>query len=231
MTSRKLEVERSMRKTSDGFIGPGHDDYGRDDWGLDLKGEDMGVKPRESCPPMKYEYENGNIDGLLKIPLKWHVDDRGMLMEVLRASDQHYHLAFDPANHHNGNFGQNYIVIDPMPGTVRAFHKHGCLWDFFTIVNGSAKFVFYDDRHGNYDLPKSETYQKMEIVVTGKINPMCIVVPPGVHHGWMSLESNTILLSTGTHVYSEVVERYGKPDECRIDPYTFGKDIWEIEVK
>lgn len=179
----------------------------------------------------QYTCRPGMIDGLLKVPLEWNVDDRGMLMEVLRASDPHYQSAFDPANHHNGNFGQNYIVVDPMPGTVRAFHKHGCLWDFFTIVNGSAKFVFYDDRHGNDDLPKSETYQKMEIVVTGKINPMCIVVPPGVHHGWMSLEENTILLSTGTHVYSEVVKTHGKPDECRIDPYTFGKNIWEIEAK
>ncbi len=234
-----------MGKTWDGFVGPGHDDYERCDWDEEQFRKDLedafpgerhmaSVKPHDDWsppPPMEYEYKCGEIVGLLKVPLKWHVDDRGMLMEVLRATDEHYQLAFDPANDHEGNFGQNYIVVDPMPGTVRAFHKHGCLWDFFTIVNGSAKFVFYDDRHGNDDLLKSDTYQNLEVVITGKMNPMCIVVPPGVHHGWMSLEENTILLSTGTHVYSEVVERHGKPDECRIDPYIFGKNIWEIEAK
>ncbi len=171
-----------------------------------------------------------SINGLLKIPLKWNVDDRGMLMEVLRATDEHYQNAFDPANPNPGNFGQNYVVVDPMPYTVRAFHKHGCLWDFFTIINGSAKFIFFDDRDGKQDQPVSETYECLETVVTGKINPMCIVVPPGVHHGWMSLEPNTILLSTGTHVYSEVVKTHGQPDECRIDPYTFG-DLWKVESK
>ena len=170
------------------------------------------------------------ITGLLKVPLKWHTDDRGMLMEVLRANDKHYQNATDAANPHEGNFGQTYVVIDPMPYTVRAFHKHGLLWDFFTILNGSAKFIFFDDRDGKDDIPLSDTYEHLEIVVTGKMNPMCIVVPPGILHGWMSLEPNTILLSTGTHVYSEVIKTYGQPDECRISPDTFG-DLWKVEAK
>lgn len=170
------------------------------------------------------------INGLLKIPLKWNVDDRGMLMEVLRATDEHYQNATDVANPHAGNFGQNYIVIDPMPYTVRAFHKHGLLWDFFTILNGSAKFIFFDDRDGKDDISLSDTYEHLEIVVTGRMNPLCIVVPPGILHGWVSLEPNTILLSTGTHVYSEIVKNHGQPDECRISPDTFG-DLWKVEAK
>ena len=51
------------------------------------------------------------------------------------------------------------------------------------------------------------------------------VIPTDINYVKKLLE-NTILLSTGTHVYSEVVRIHGKPDECRIDPYTFGKDIW-----
>ena len=113
---------------------------------------------------------------------------------------------------------------NPVAGTVRAFHKHGCLWDFFTIVNGSAKFVFYDDRED------SETYMNLKVITTGVLNPMCIVVPPGCFHGWKSLENNTILLSTGTHVYSEIVEKHGKPDESRI-PFDYFGNIWRTEFK
>lgn len=173
----------------------------------------------------------GLIDGLLKVSLKWHVDDRGMLMEVLRANDKHYQNATDAANPHEGNFGQNYIVVDPMPYTIRAFHAHNCLWDFFTIINGSAKFIFYDDRDGNRDKPRSDTYGNLEVVITGRMNPMCIVVRPEILHGWMSLEPNTILLSTGTHVYQEVCKTHGAPDEMRLPWDIFGKDIWEIEKK
>jgi len=176
------------------------------------------------------KFTEGSIDGLLKVSLNWNVDSRGMLMEVLRANDEHYQNATDVANTHEGNFGQTYVVVDPMPYTVRAFHKHGLLWDFFTILNGSAKFIFFDDRGGENDIPLSETYECLETVVTGKLNPMCIVVPPGVHHGWMSLEPNTILLSTGTHVYAEVCKTHGAPDECRISPETFG-DLWKVEAK
>jgi len=198
---------------------------------LNFSREQLNDILQKDCSVKSYQYNKGKIDGLLKVPLQWNVDDRGMLIEVLRANDHHYQLASDKANPYDGNFGQNYVVVDPMPGTIRAFHKHGCLWDFFTIINGSAKFIFYDDRDGSTDIPLSDTYRNLEIVVTGRLNPMCIVVPPGVHHGWMSLEPNTILLSTGTHVYSEVVRLHGKPDECRISPDTFGKELWNVEAK
>lgn len=179
----------------------------------------------------QYTCRPGMIDGLLKVPLKWNVDDRGMLMEVLRANDPHYQSAFDPLNNHEGNFGQNYVVIDPMPGTVRAFHAHNCLFDFFTIINGSAKFIFYDDQSGERDRPRSKTYGNLEVVVTGKENPMCIVVRPEIFHGWISLEPNTILLSTGTHCYQEVCKIHGAPDETRIPWDTFGEKIWETTKK
>ena len=44
-----------------------------------------------------------------------------------------------------------------------------------------------------------------------------IVVPPGVYHGWMSLEDDTQLVSTASEVYNRE-----KPDEVRIPPNSFG---------
>jgi dTDP-4-dehydrorhamnose 3,5-epimerase-like enzyme len=50
-----------------------------------------------------------------------------------------------------------------------------------------------------------------------------IIVPPGIYHGWMSLEDNTIMISVASEVYNKE-----KPDEVRIPPDSFG-DVWTIK--
>ena len=84
------------------------------------------------------------------VPLVAHVDDRGYLIEILRSTDGHF-----------TRFGQVYLVGDMTRGTIRAFHKHARLWDWFFVSHGSAKFVLRDDR------PDSPTYSEMQIVVSG----------------------------------------------------------------
>ncbi len=138
--------------------------------------------------------------------MKVYADDRGYLMEILRAVDEHF-----------TKFGQVYLVGDVTRGTIRAFHKHNVLWDYFFISHGSAKFAFRDDR------PKSSTYGQMDTVVTGQRNPSLIVVPPGVFHGWMALEDDTQLLSIASEVYNRA-----QPDEVRVPPDSFGY-IWEVK--
>ena len=102
-------------------------------------------------------------------------------------------------------------------GTVRAFHKHAELWDWFFISHGSAKFVLVDDRDD------SPTKGEMMAVVVGDRKPALIVVPPGVYHGWMSLEDDTQMVSTASHTYNRE-----KPDEVRIPPDSFG-DVWTVK--
>ena len=140
------------------------------------------------------------------VPLVAHVDDRGYLIEILRSTDEHF-----------TRFGQVYLVGDVTRGTIRAFHKHARLWDWFFVSHGTGKFVLRDDR------PDSPTYNEMQIVVTGARNPSLIVVPPGVYHGWMALEDDTQLVSTASEVYNRE-----KPDEVRIPPDSFG-NVWEVK--
>jgi len=144
------------------------------------------------------------IDGLEVVPLTVNFDDRGYLFEIIH----HYDMP---------KFGQVYVVGDPVRGIIRAFHKHEILWDYFCIVKGSAKFVFVDDRKD------SKTYKEQEVVILSEKAPKIVVVPPGVYHGWMSLEDNTIMVSTGSEVYDKE-----KPDEIRIPPDSFG-DLWTIK--
>ena len=146
------------------------------------------------------------IDGVKLVPLVAHVDDRGYLIEILRAADPHF-----------TKFGQVYLVGNMARGTIRAFHKHKELWDFFFISHGSAKFALRDDR------PESRTYEEMNAFVVGARNPGLIVVPPGVYHGWMSLEDDTQMISTASEVYNRQ-----NPDEVRVPPDSFGY-VWEVK--
>jgi dTDP-4-dehydrorhamnose 3,5-epimerase len=141
-----------------------------------------------------------------KVDLLAHVDDRGYLIEIIRATDAYF-------NH----FGQVYLVGNFAKETIRAFHKHENLWDWFFISHGSAKFVLVDDR------PDSPTYKEQNVFVISSRNPSLLVVPPGVYHGWMSLEDDTQMISTASEVYNRA-----NPDEVRIPPDSFG-DVWTVK--
>ena len=83
------------------------------------------------------------------IPLATYMDDRGFLTEIIRVTggDEPHAIAH--------RFGQVYLVGDPVRGSIRAYHKHAELWDWFCIIHGTAKFVLVDDR------PDSPTHGEM----------------------------------------------------------------------
>ena len=151
------------------------------------------------------------IEGVKVIDLTVCEDDRGFLVEIVRnTADSEPHSVVH-------QFGQVYLVGDPVRGTIRAYHKHDELWDWFHISLGSAKFILKDDREN------SPTYNEIMTVIASARKPRLIVVPPGVYHGWMSLEDNTHLISTASHTYNR-----DKPDEIRIPPDSFG-DLWTVK--
>ena len=59
-------------------------------------------------------------------------------------------------------------------------------------------------------------------LVIGDRKPILIAVPPGVYHGWMSLEDDTQLIGLASHTY-----RREDPDEIRVPADHFG-DVWSI---
>lgn len=131
-------------------------------------------------------------------------DDRGNLYEILRQNDKEFE-----------GFGQVYFVENRTVFTVRAFHKHFKMWDWFCITHGAAKFVFFDK-------PEHEP----EVVVVDSKQPKLISVPPMIWHGWMSLEPDTQMVSIASQPYNRA-----KPDEERCDPYILGKQVWQIQAK
>jgi len=131
-------------------------------------------------------------------------DDRGNLYEILRRDDKEFK-----------GFGQVYFVEDRTPFTVRAFHRHFKMWDWFCITHGAAKFVFFDEKENN-----------PEVVVVDSKQPKLISVPPTIWHGWMSLETDTQMVSIASIPYDKK-----RPDEERCDPNILGNKIWDIVAK
>ncbi|MBM3707692.1 MAG: dTDP-4-dehydrorhamnose 3,5-epimerase [Actinobacteria bacterium] len=142
------------------------------------------------------------------VDLLVNVDDRGYLIEILRASDEYF-----------TKFGQVYIVGDNARNIIRAFHVHEVLWDWFFISHGSAKFALVDRRKN------SPTFEEINTFILTDRKPQLLIIPPGIYHGWMSLEDDTQMISTASEVYNRE-----NPDEKRVPYDSFGYD-WSIKFK
>src|SRR4030067_2191431 len=123
------------------------------------------------------------------VELVRHIDDRGYLYEIIHSTDDFLR-----------KFGQTYVVCSPVRGTIRGFHKHNILWDYFCVVKGSAQFILADvpDDVVTAAGQKGETCvpRALESFVLSDLKPSLLVVPAGVWHGWMSLQDDTVVVST-----------------------------------
>ena len=137
------------------------------------------------------------IDGVKVKHLKVIPDERGWLMECLRADDELFI-----------KFGQAYVTA-ANSGVVKAWHYHKRQTDQFVVIHGMAKVVLYDGREG------SPTRGEVNEFFMGVRNPLLLQIPPGVYHGFKAISpGETIVLNLPTEVY-----RYDSPDECRVDPH------------
>jgi dTDP-4-dehydrorhamnose 3,5-epimerase len=141
------------------------------------------------------------IEGVKVKELKPLYDDRGHLMEILRADDE----IFD-------KFGQVYITT-ARPGIVKAWHYHQLQDDHFCCVSGKMRLALYDARK---DSPTFGQIMEWEL---GLENPKLVKIPAGVYHGFKCIsQDQAIVVNIPTREYNR-----DKPDECRVD--AFDNDI------
>ncbi len=134
------------------------------------------------------------IDGVLVKPLKVIADERGWLMEMMRADDPFF-----------SKFGQVYLSV-VYPGVVKGWHYHRKQTDHFVFVKGMAKVVLYDNREG------SRTRGEVNEFFMGEQNPILLVIPPLVLHGMKGVGTESAyLVNTPTEHYV-----YDTPDEFRV---------------
>ena len=151
-----------------------------------------------------------SIDGVLTKRLKVIPDERGRLMEILRADDPIF-----------GKFGQVYMTTN-YPGVVKAWHLHKVQEDMVSCVKGMIKLVLFDARE---DSPTRGEVQEFFI---GEHNPLLVRVPAGVYHGWKGISlDESVVVNIPTEMYD-----YDGPDEHRLpwDTSEIPYD-WEIEFK
>lgn len=124
-------------------------------------------------------------------------DDRGRLMEVLRADDPEFE-----------RFGQVYVTT-AYPGVVKAWHRHEKQADFLAVIQGMARIALYDTREG------SRTKGEVVSLYAGIHNPIGVKVPAGVWHGFKCIsETECIVVNVVTEPYD-----HEDPDEYRVDPH------------
>jgi len=138
------------------------------------------------------------IDGVKTKKLRVIPDDRGRLMEILRADDEVF-----------TKFGQVYATT-VYPGVVKAWHYHKKQVDNIAVVAGMVKLALFDHRE---DSPTRS--QLMEFCI-GIHNPLLVQIPPGVCHGFMAVGTQeAIVINTPSEPYDRQ-----DPDEYRIDAHS-----------
>ncbi len=137
------------------------------------------------------------ISGVKIKKLKVIPDERGRLMEMLRADDEIFI-----------KFGQIYMTT-AYPGVVKAWHYHKKQIDNFVVVKGMMKVVLYDARED------SPTYKEINEFFMGEHNPILLQIPAFVYHGFKCIsETEAIVINCPTETYS-----YENPDEYRVPPH------------
>jgi len=141
------------------------------------------------------------IHGVKTRKLAVHSDERGRLMEILRADDKEMDV----------RFGQVYMTT-AWPGVVKAWHFHKLQTDHFVCLFGMIKLVLFDDRGD------SPTKGQVNEFFLGPHSPLLVEIPNLVYHGFKCIsDTEAIIVNTVTECYD-----YKDPDEFRVDPHTGG---------
>ncbi|MER3403003.1 MAG: dTDP-4-dehydrorhamnose 3,5-epimerase [Armatimonadota bacterium] len=152
--------------------------------------------------------ERRRIEGVLVKPLVPHVDERGYLMELLRCDAPYFQ-----------KFGQAYVALN-YPGVIRAWHWHEKQTDYWVVVKGTIKAVLYDRR------PESPTYGVINEFFLGEHQPMLLIIPPQVAHGYKTVGVEpSLLINFPTEPYQRE-----QPDEFRL-PYDTPEIPYDWSIK
>ncbi len=136
------------------------------------------------------------IEGVKVKHLVRHPDDRGFFEEILRDDD----LLLE-------RFGQA-SMSKTYPGVIKAFHYHERQDDVWFFPVGNAQVVLYDLRQA------SPTSGETNVFYMGEDNPIVLLIPRGVAHGYRTLgESPAVIIYFTTQAYAP-----DNPDEKRL-PY------------
>lgn len=123
-------------------------------------------------------FKKGNIEGVIIKKLTKYMDKRGYLVETFREDTLPDRLK--PA--------MSYVSFTK-PGAVRGPHEHLKQTDvFFFIGPGSFKIKLWDNRKNR------KAYGSFMEIKGGKNNPILIIIPPGIVHGYKNISEELAMV-------------------------------------
>jgi dTDP-4-dehydrorhamnose 3,5-epimerase-like enzyme len=138
-----------------------------------------------------------------QLAITCHTDDRGFLYQIYGGDAGKF-----------PDVKRIYIVGNFCEGTIRGFHRHDEEWKGYFVPVGSAKFVIVGED------------EKVSTYVLSSRSPTVLIVPPKHFHGWISLEERTILVGISNKSLEESLR-----DDSRIDPFTYGREVWDVKPR
>jgi len=134
------------------------------------------------------------IDGVKIKPIKRNFDDRGFFCEVIKFGEETFCEV------------KQTSYTETFPGVIKAFHWHKKQIDVWFPVRGNMQIVLHDMRE------ESPTKGETQVIYGGENNPVQILIPIGVAHGYRVLGNEPATLFYHT---SEAYDP-ADPDEERI---------------
>lgn len=136
-------------------------------------------------------------------PLTAHLDERGRLTEIFRASDDAH------------GFGQAYITTTSA-GVVKAWHRHKLQVDRWYCVAGAAKVGIWD----------AEAMRGQTFILSAD-TPQLLTIPAGLFHGFTPCHGHreAAILNLPSREYDAA-----NPDEERRGPLAF-PFCWDVQSR
>lgn len=126
------------------------------------------------------EHQTDNVSrihGVKIVPQRQIVDERGKIMHMLKATDDHF-IAF----------GEIYFSC-AWPGVVKAWHIHQTMTVNNAVLQGRAKLVLFDLRED------SPTRGVLQEVFIGEDNHCLVQIPPGIANGYKAYGDSLVILA------------------------------------
>lgn len=135
------------------------------------------------------------INGVRVHSLRQIADERGKVMHMLRADDEHF-----------DHFGEIYFSV-VYPQAIKAWHLHKEMALNYACISGAIKLVLYDDREN------SPSRGEIQEHFLGEAIYQLVQIPPRIWNGFKGIgTAPAIVANCATHPHSadEIV---------RLDPF------------
>ena len=141
------------------------------------------------------------IQGVEIIKKNQIVDDRGIILHMLRVDDKNYK-----------KFGEVYFsTINP--NKIKAWHFHKLMTLNYAVVHGSIKLVLYDDRD------ESKTKGTIQEIILSNENHYLVSIPPKIWNGFCSSDNKHAILANCSDIPHDKEEIIRLPFDDPKFPY------------